>query len=107
MDDIEARNRAAMLSCNTFIAIITPSFIKEEEIWYQPIEASKAGKIMAAFIMEGTEIPDRLKNLNWFKKYYFKTVKDINKISNQFIKDIADSNLDVGVTFLNDGVKKS
>lgn len=107
MNDVEARNRAAMLSCNTFIAIITPSFIEEEEIWYQPIEASRSGKIMAAFIMEGTEIPDRLKNLNWFKKYYFKTKEDITRISTQFIKDIVDSDIDVGVTFLNDGAKKS
>ena len=102
MDDAEARNRAAMIQTNTFIAIITPNFIKEEQLWYMPIEASRDGKIMAAFIQEGTEIPDRLNDLHWFGKYYFKKVEDIDKIATQFIKEILDSGIDI-----DSGVKKS
>ncbi len=101
MDDAEARNRAAMLQMNTFIAIITPDFIKEEKLWYMPIEASRDGKIMAAFILEGTEIPDRLNDLHWFGKYYFKDVSDISKISSQFIKEVIESGIDIDA-----GVKK-
>jgi len=77
----DGKNRDDLIKSEIYIALVTESFLTNDNCIGEMRDAFALKKPMYAIIKNGTVLPDNFDSYNWKDKFYFTTNSDIQEIA--------------------------
>jgi len=77
----DGTNRDALVESETYVALVTDSFLTNDNCIGEMRDAFALKKPMYAIIKNGTVLPENFDTYNWKDKFYFTTNADIKEIA--------------------------